>query len=323
MLTGHPIVDEIGKINFEGTVIPHNWFNAIKFNSGKPDVVAIVLLSEIVYWYRPTIVKDEMTGRIKEVRKRFKADLLQRSYESFAEQFGFTKRQVKDALKRLEDAGLIVREFRDIYASGRVFANTLFIRLNPQKVLEITFGQGGMTLERQGCDVETSGVLRSNVRGVTLERQANTKTTTENTTEITTNSLVVEELENENDVDISELLETTDEEKQNGLKLKQVSQFYQDLFGPPSPYATDGMIKWVDKLSPELVIEALKITYKEGKKWGYTEGILNNWLKDGITSLNDLENKEKKKPAPRRRRQADVWDAFNNYINSLGDEEDE
>lgn len=322
MLTGHPIVDEIGKINFEGTVIPHNWFNTIKFNSGKPDVVAIVLLSEIVYWYRPTIVKDEMTGRIKEVRKRFKADLLQRSYESFAEQFGFTKRQVKDALKRLEDAGLIAKEFRTIRVDGKVLANVLFIRLNPQKVLEITYGQGGVTLERQGYDVETSGVLRSNVRGMTLERQANTETTTKNTTEITTNSLVVEELENENDVDIFDLLETMDEEKQRGVE--QVSQFYQNKFELSIPTKTrESIIRWVDKLSPELVLEALKITHKEGKKWNYTEGILNNWLKDGITSLNDLEKQKEKKPAPRRRRQADVWDAFNNYINSLGDEEDE
>jgi uncharacterized phage protein (TIGR02220 family) len=189
MLTGHPIVDEIGKINFEGTVIPHNWFNSIKFENGKPDVVAIVLLSEIVYWYRPMIVKDELTGLIKEVRKRFKADLLQRSYDSFAEQFGFTKRQVKDALKRLEDTGLIEREFRNIHVDGKVFANVLFIRLNPEKVLEITFGQGGMTLERQGCDVETSGVLRSNVRGCDVRtsdkyRDYNTEITTENTKNI-------------------------------------------------------------------------------------------------------------------------------------------
>jgi DnaD/phage-associated family protein len=297
MLTGHPIVDEIGKINFEGTVIPHNWFNAIKFNNGKPDVVAIVLLSEIVYWYRPAIIKDELTGRIKEVRKRFKADLLQRSYESFAEQFGFTKRQVKDALKRLEDAGLIAKEFRNIRVDGKVLANVLFIRLNPQKVLEITFGQGGVTLERQGCDVETSGVLRSNVRGYDVRtsdkyRDYNTETTTEITTSL------VEELE-------------------------QVYQFYQSHFGIPSPYVMQSINQWANDLSPELVLEALKITYKDGKTWKYTEGILRNWAKDGITSLNDLEKQKEKKPAPRRRGQADVWNAFNNYINSLGDEEDE
>jgi DnaD/phage-associated family protein len=317
MLTGHPIVDEIGKINFEGTVIPHNWFNAIKFNNGKPDVVAIVLLSEIVYWYRPTIVKDEMTGRIKEVRKRFKADLLQRSYESFAEQFGFTKRQVKDALKRLEDAGLIAKEFRNIRVDGKVLANVLFIRLNPQKVLEITFGQWGVTLERQGYDVETSGVLRSNVRGYDVETSDKYR---DYNTEITTNSVVVEELEN--DVDILDLLEKIDEKTRK--EIEKIARFYQEKFEPSMPTKTmKNIIQWVDRLSPELVLEALKIALKEGKKWNYAKGILNNWLKDGITSLTDLEKQKEKKSAPRRRGQADVWNAFNNYINSLGDEEDE
>ena len=321
MITGHPIVDEIGKINFEGTVIPHNWFNAIKFNNGKPDVVAIVLLSEIVYWYRPAIIKDELTGRIKEIRKRFKADLLQRSYESFAEQFGFTKRQVKDALKRLEDAGLIAKEFRNIRVDGKVLANVLFIRLNPQKVLEITFGQGGVTLERQGYDVETSGVLRSNVRGYDVETSDKYRDyNTETTTEITTNSVVVEEPKN--NVDIFDLLEKMDEKTRN--ETEKVARFYHETFKKtPTTEITTGIIQWSDRLSPKLVLEALKITHKKGKEWDYTEGILNNWLKDGVTSLNDLEKQKEKKPAPRRRSQADVWNAFNNYINSLGDEEDE
>lgn len=280
MLTGHPIVDEIGKINFEGTVIPHNWFNAIKFNSGKPDVVAIVLLSEIVYWYRPTIVKDEMTGRMKEVRKRFKADLLQRSYESFAEQFGFTKRQVKDALKRLEDAGLIEKEFRNIRVDGKVLANVLFIRLNPQKVLEITFGQGGVTLERQGCDVRTSGVLRSNVRGCDVRTSGKYRDyNTETTTEITTNSVVVD-------------------------KLAEVYQFYQNNFGVLPPIIGEDIEYWCNDLSPELVLEAMKRTLEQNKRnWKYTKGILKDWEHKGVKTLDDVkaletEWKERKKEKP-------------------------
>lgn len=106
-------------------------------------------------------------------------------------------------------------------------------------------------------------------------------------------------------------------------EIGQVYQFYQSHFGIPSPYVMQSINQWANDLSPELVLEALKITHKEGKTWKYTEGILRNWAKDGITSLTDLEAQEKKKSAPRRRSQADVWNAFNNYINSLGDEEDE
>jgi len=84
---------------------------------------------------------------------------------------------------------LIVREFRNIHIDGKAFANVLFIRLNPKRLLEITFGQDGVTLERQGYDVETSGVLRSNVRGCDVKtsdkyRDYNTEITTETTTNI-------------------------------------------------------------------------------------------------------------------------------------------
>jgi DnaD/phage-associated family protein len=120
--------------------------------------------------------------------------------------------------------------------------------------------------------------------------------------------------------------ELRDKEENNNevvLVEEQVYQFYQSHFGIPSSYTMTSMNQWINDLSPELVLEALKITYKDGKTWKYTEGILRNWAKDGITSLNDLEKQKEKKSAPRRRSQADVWNAFNNYINSLGDEEDE
>ena len=45
-------VDAIGKMNFQGHTIPHSWYDCIKLPSGKTDMVAIALLSDIVYWYR-------------------------------------------------------------------------------------------------------------------------------------------------------------------------------------------------------------------------------------------------------------------------------
>ncbi|MFH4113411.1 Lrp/AsnC family transcriptional regulator, partial [Acinetobacter baumannii] len=57
--TGHPVVDKIASLNIEGNVIPANWFNTFKLENGKPDTNAVILLSEIVYWHRPTIVRDE------------------------------------------------------------------------------------------------------------------------------------------------------------------------------------------------------------------------------------------------------------------------
>lgn len=104
-----------------------------------PEVMAIALLSEIVYWYRPTEVRDEHTGALLGYRKRFQGDKLQRSYQAFAEQFGFGKRETADALKRLRDAGFITLDLRTVeMLDGVKCSNILFVGINPQAIAAIT-----------------------------------------------------------------------------------------------------------------------------------------------------------------------------------------
>lgn len=122
-----PTVAAIGQLHFEGNIIPHTWYKAIAFENGKADLNAIIILAEIVYWYRPTIVRDETTGEIVASRKKFKADKLQRSYQSFADQFGITRRQCEDAIARLVSHGLITKETRTVDTPAGKVGNVLFL----------------------------------------------------------------------------------------------------------------------------------------------------------------------------------------------------
>jgi hypothetical protein len=108
------VVFEIGQIHFEGNITPHEWFQHVKMSSGKPDLVGITLLSEIVYWYRPTKAIDERTGKPLAPHKKFRGDMLQTSASYYEKKFGLSKNQTRDALKRLENAGYIRRELRTI-----------------------------------------------------------------------------------------------------------------------------------------------------------------------------------------------------------------
>lgn len=173
--SGNETVDKIGLMNIEGNVIPFNWFSVFKFKNGKPDLNAIVILSEIVYWYRPKIVRDEDTGATIGVRKKFKADLLQRSYESFAKQFGLTKRQVKEAFDRLCEFGVVIREFRTVKTDNSTLFNVLFIGLDADIVSSVSM--------YHPPTLESTTLLRSNVPPHTLKRNTYTETTTENTTD--------------------------------------------------------------------------------------------------------------------------------------------
>jgi hypothetical protein len=108
MISGCKVVDQVGEMKIEGNLVPHLWYKNITFSSGKAHFVAITLLADILYLYRPTLVRDE-SGDVIGTRTKFKGDMLQKSYQAFADTYGFTKRQVKEAVDFLVDHHLLVR----------------------------------------------------------------------------------------------------------------------------------------------------------------------------------------------------------------------
>src|SRR3990167_9930684 len=120
-------LESTSSLNFTGNIIPHAWYNRITFKDGSVDLIGIIILSDIVYWYRLVEIRDERTGQLICYKRKFKADMLQRGYESFAKQFGLSKRQVQDAIKRLEDAGLIIKELRTVHVGFTKLSNVLFL----------------------------------------------------------------------------------------------------------------------------------------------------------------------------------------------------
>lgn len=137
--TGNRKVDEMAQIQLTGNVIPQIWYRTITRENGKPHLLAIAILSDIAYWYRPTEIRDEGTGNLIGYRKKFKADILQRSYDQFAELFGESKRSVTDAVIRLEALGIIKRVFRTIDIAGIKYNNVLFIDFFPNRLYELTY----------------------------------------------------------------------------------------------------------------------------------------------------------------------------------------
>lgn len=133
------IVERIGKMHVEGNIIPTTWYRhpLLRFRSGKPNTVAITILGDILYWYRPTEIRDDSTGRVVGRRKKFKADKLQKSYASWADLFGFTRNQVKAAVDFLRARGLVQTELRDLPVQGLTLRNVMFVEPVPAKVAEL------------------------------------------------------------------------------------------------------------------------------------------------------------------------------------------
>lgn len=208
---GHEIVAQIAEMNFQGNIVPMTWFQHIRFENGKPDPIAIMLLSDIVYWYRPKEKRDEETGKSAGLRKRFRSDLLQKSYQSYADLFGFTKGQIIDAMKRLENLGVIKRHFRNVRACTGNLPNVLFIELIPQVLRRFTQAK---VIETGGCPDQTTPLPSLNQTPPPIDPGTNTEITTKINTETHTENYKesAAEFKNQNVKTISQMLEIWQQE---------------------------------------------------------------------------------------------------------------
>ncbi|MCR5778306.1 MAG: DUF6017 domain-containing protein [Lachnospiraceae bacterium] len=181
--TGNAVVDEIGTWNITGNVTPHNWYKWLLRDNGKPYFLAAAILSEIVYWYRPSEIRDEQTGAVIAYKKRFKEDKLQKSYQQISDWCGEGKATVKRAIDCLEASGVITREFREIrYGNGQVLNNVMFLSLNVEDLYRITFTSNGIDKSEDTLPTNLQGDSEQ-ICEETPDRFA--ETNTENTTEIT------------------------------------------------------------------------------------------------------------------------------------------
>lgn len=181
--TGNPIVDEIGMLNLSGNVIPETWYQTIVSDKGKVNCLAILVLSDIVYWYRPQECRNETDLSVRYVKRFHDDEYLQRSYEQICSKFNISKKQARDSIVFLENLGVIKRHFKDVQYANGAFVNLMFIELIPSVLKELTFP-------------EEKGVYKNVDTPLQKDRDPSTKKETppyknvgaytKNTTEITT-----------------------------------------------------------------------------------------------------------------------------------------
>ena len=131
-------VQKMQDFSLTGNIVPMHWFQSITFDNGKPDTNSILILSDIVYWYRPTEVRDERSGAILGYKKKFAEDLLKRSYSDLEAHFGISKKQCQESLRRLEEKGIIKRVFRTLDTSAGRQNNVMYIDLDPNVLKTFT-----------------------------------------------------------------------------------------------------------------------------------------------------------------------------------------
>ena len=166
----NPVCQQMLNCRLTGNITPISWYRNILTESGKPDVVAIILLSDILYWYTPIMTRDEHTGDVIGIQQKFQADKLQKTYQEYADIFGFSKNQIKNAIDNLVSQNLITREFRHIKTgSGLAITNVMYIEPNIDKIVEI-FNKSRSPKKIGGCPPKKLGDIPSKSMGVSPQK---------------------------------------------------------------------------------------------------------------------------------------------------------
>jgi hypothetical protein len=137
--TGNNIVDQVGKIGLSGNIIPDAWYKTIISRNGKVNLLAVNILADVVYWYRPSEMRDEITGKVTYKKKFRHVDFLQKSYKDICEKFNCSEKQAREALKDLENLGVVTRHFKTVETEYGFYPNAMFLELIPGALIALTF----------------------------------------------------------------------------------------------------------------------------------------------------------------------------------------
>ncbi len=299
---------KINKMNITGNVVPISWFKHLRFEkSDKPHLPAIMILSDIIYWYRPIQNRDEETGMVVEYKQKFKADMLQKQYKLWMELYGFGKSQTKNAVDFLVDKGLINREFRNVELhNGEILYNRMFVEPIPQAIEKITYpsgktnnslnqpssfqnGEGGISKQGGGHIEKTRSSVENNdlptlKQGDGRTDVNNTDTTTESTTEITT----------KNTTSINNNINKKGENK-NLSTTKQESKIYELFNASFKKYPNQIQLNKLKSYDFEnqLLYNIIKQMGLGGHNPTFMFNKLDDLEKNNIASLKDIEKSNK------------------------------
>ena len=160
VLTGHQSVDAIAAISFEGDITPRSWYQHICYQTlqgqSKCDRLAVDILADIIYWYRPYQAREELTGEVLGWRKKFLGDILRRSPEAFAESLNTTVRCVRESIRVLEELGLVKVVLKPVYTQYGVIPNVMHIDICPEAIALITYRISRLNSEQNPETTEKS-----------------------------------------------------------------------------------------------------------------------------------------------------------------------
>ena len=137
---------------------------------------------------------------------------------------GFSGKQTREALIRLEKRNILERVFRHINVGGQKIPNVMYIKINPQAISEITNRQETASIKAEVCFPRGKHTIPHKTIYHSSNVNTNTETTTENTIN---NSLSILSNQNLKQINPKSLARTKNKERENEM-LKIWNEIVED-----------------------------------------------------------------------------------------------
>ena len=114
-------------------ILPHFWFYKIVDKEGRPDLPAIMILSEIIGWFRSLAKAGSNTyySTGKSLPELVDGKLAV-SYDFLSDKLNFLKERIRKNLIHLEKLDILYREVKNIALKDGKRINQLYISINPE-----------------------------------------------------------------------------------------------------------------------------------------------------------------------------------------------
>ena len=140
--TGHPTVDSISQLHFQGNIVQHSWYRHIRYENKRGWFtchLSCLILADLIFWYRPQEIRDEHSGHIIGHKKKFSGSILQKSPTDMAELLGCSAKVARESFALLEKLGLIAIDVKPQKTSYGFMPNVLCVDLVVDAIANITY----------------------------------------------------------------------------------------------------------------------------------------------------------------------------------------
>ena len=128
------------------------WRSRLLKKGNTPDKKLIALVELVIYWSQPQKI---INANIKEDKftYKFSRDIWHTSYSDLSDKLGLSKDSIRRRLVKLEELGILKREFKTVIIDGCEYHSVMFLRLSSNFLRSVT-GSSKISHLKTECSIE-------------------------------------------------------------------------------------------------------------------------------------------------------------------------